>query len=69
MSRPRLKESWICDGGQLPFVRAAEELINHMEIDGGNEDRAEKYVQWVFESVMTELYGEEMWEWYRDKQG
>jgi len=69
MSRPKLKESWIIDGGQLPFVEAAKKLIDHMETDGENEYREERYVYYIFEAVMEELYGPELWKWYREKQG
>ncbi len=67
MNRPTLKKSFALR--LLPIIEAAEELMDHMDTDGENEDRAEKYVNNIFEVTMTELYGIEMWKWYREKQG
>ena len=66
MSRPKLKESWSNDAAQLKFVEVAEEHMDYMERDGhGDNDDA----HYIFEAVMEELYGPEMWEWYRERQG
>ncbi len=69
MIRPRLKESWIMDGGQMSFVEAAEEFMEFMDSDNYHEDRVDDYENHVFESVITELYGPDVWEWVREKQG
>jgi len=67
MSRPTLKKSYTLRW--LPLIEATEELMEHMDSEDYNVDRECKYIDVIFESVMTELYGKDMWEWYREKQG
>jgi hypothetical protein len=66
MTRPKLKESWVNDGGQLPFVESAESLMEYLETDNPNSDRA-KFVHFIFESVLEELYGPKVWDWYNER--
>ncbi len=50
------------------IVDATEELIEFMDSDDYHEDRVSDYENHVFETVMTEIYGNDMWAWFREKQ-
>jgi len=69
VSTPKLKDTWIMDGGQLLFVTAAQNYINYMASDEYHEDRTSNYENDIFESVLIELYGEGVWKWIRERQG
>ena len=65
MSRPQPEFSIDRD----TIVSATEDLMEFMDSPEYNEDRVEKYENHIFETIMEEIYGPDMWEWFREKQG
>ena len=70
MGRPKINvRAWVFSDEMREVVESAEELIEFLNSDEYHEDRLGTYESIVFESIMVALYGPELWEWYREKQG